>query len=95
MPYKKQPFSAKIDIDPKGAADELVGLYERSRANQKTVATKLKCGENTLNRWIKRLELAGTNVVRRLDRVKAKAAKDGVSTRPAQGWRRSEVKAAP
>jgi hypothetical protein len=89
MAYKTHPMAAEIARNPKGAADEVVALYDRCRASKKLLAAKLGIDErNTLNRWIKKLQAAGTDIVRRMDRVKERAAKAGHPTRPAHGWLR-------
>lgn len=97
MPYQKHPMFAKVETDPKAAANEIVALYARKKASQQAVAKALGCAERTIIRWIKALEEKGTNIVQRLEREKERAEKAGHPTRPAQGWRRrlNEAKAVP
>jgi transposase-like protein len=91
MAYRKNTMNSKIESDPKGAANDLVALYIQCDASQKQLAERLGCAEQTVGRWIKKLEEAGTGVVRRMDRAREQAARKGLPTRPPQGWRRKAV----
>jgi transposase-like protein len=89
MAYRKQEMSSLVEAKPREAADEIVALYEKCQANQQKVAEKIGCHETTLIRWVKRLEARGTHIAARMEKVRRRAQKAGVtSTRPPQGWRR-------
>ena len=76
MAYRKHPFSAKVEFSPREAADEIVRLYARE-SSQQAVARALDCTEETVCRWIARLEKAGTKIKARLAREKRRAIAEG------------------
>jgi transposase-like protein len=93
MAFKKNAFSARVVDDPKRAAAEIVAMYERLGASQKRVAEKLDVSENTLLRWIRALEVAGTGLVTKIERVRKRSRQAGGKARPAQGWARRALQA--
>lgn len=92
MAFKKHPLQSRIQVEPKVAADEICELYKQAKCSRKVVAKKLKVSAGTLIRWINALDEAGTNLTRRLDKIKGQAYREGwhhgdIGGRPASASR--------
>jgi len=77
MAFRKHPLQSKIQVDPKGASEEICELYKRAKCSRKVVAGKLEVSPGTLIRWIKALDDAGMNLTKRLEKIKGQAYREG------------------
>lgn len=83
MAYQQHPMQARIQLDPKGAAEEIADLYRAEKCHQRNVAARLSISVGTLIRYIHKLDIAlrtPTNkepFTGRLARIKASALKEG------------------
>jgi len=73
--FMKHDFAAKITVDPRGAAREILQKFAECDCVQKRVAKQLGCGQGTLIRWIAMLDARGTGLRAKLDALKARRGK--------------------
>lgn len=72
MAYTKHPMQALMQLDPKQAKAKLLEAYRAAGASKRGVAVALGCTEQTIQNWLKTLDLETA-----FARLKKRAIKEG------------------